>query len=192
MWRQICQVSESLAVSGDLPSNRVKALEQLRLWEEAGITDVFDMREEANDTEFIHANSTVNGHWFGVDDDGRKRDDAWFQILCDAARVILNDTTRSRRILVHCHMGVNRGPSALFAIMLATGWDSLNALRAIRDARPISGIIYAPDAISWWAREQSHDSGVVAEMVGEVEAWLERNPLDLYYVIRSIGNRRAI
>ena len=33
---------------------------------------------------------------------------------------------------------------------------------------------------------------LVAEMVGEVEAWLDRNPLDLYYVIRSIGNRRAI
>ena len=33
---------------------------------------------------------------------------------------------------------------------------------------------------------------LVAEMVGEVEAWLERNPLDLYYVIRSIGNRLAI
>ena len=192
MWRQICQVSESLAVSGDLPSNRVQALEQLRLWEAAGITDVFDMREEANDTEFIRKNSTIKGHWFGVDDDGGKRDDAWFQILCDAARVILNDTTRPRRILVHCHMGVNRGPSALFAIMLATGWESLNALRAIRDARPIAGIIYAPDAISWWAREQSHDPGVVAEMVNEVEAWLDRNPLDLYYVIRSIGNRKAI
>ena len=137
MWRQICQVSDSLAVSGDLPSNRVQALEQLRLWEAAGITDVFDMREEANDTEFIRKNSTINGHWFGVDDDGGKRDDAWFQILCDAARVILNDTTRPRRILVHCHMGVNRGPSALFAIMLATGWGSLDALRAIRDARPI-------------------------------------------------------
>jgi protein-tyrosine phosphatase len=112
--------------------------------------------------------------------------------MCERARIILNDTTRRRRILVHCHMGVNRGPSALFAIMLATGWESLNALRAIRDARPIAGIIYAPDAINWWAREQSHDSGVVAEMVNEVEAWLDRNPLDLYYVIRSIGNRRAI
>ena len=127
-----------------------------------------------------------------VDDDGGKKDDEWFQSMCERARIILNDTTRPRRILVHCHMGVNRGPSALFAIMLATGWGSLDALRAIRDARPIAGIIYAPDAISWWAREQSHDSGVVAEMVNEVKAWLDRNPLDLYYVIRSIGNRRAI
>jgi protein-tyrosine phosphatase len=164
----------------------------LRLWEEAGITDVFDMREEANDTEFIHKNSRIISHWQGVDDDGRKKDDAWFKSMCEKARIILNDTTRPRRILVHCHMGVNRGPSALFAIMLAMGWESLYALRAIRDARPISGIIYAPDAINWWAREQSHDSGVVAEMVHEVEAWLDRNPLDLYYVIRSIGNRRAI
>ena len=80
----------------------------------------------------------------------------------------------------------------MFAIRLATGWGSRDALRAIRDARPNAGIIYAPDAINWWARELSRDSGVVAEMVGEVEAWLERNPLDLYYVIRSIGNRRAI
>jgi hypothetical protein len=192
MWRQVCSVTDSLAVSGDLPSNRVQALEQLRVWEEAGITDVFDMREEANDTEFIHKNSTIISHWFGVDDDGGRKDDEWFHGMCERARVILGDTTRRRRILVHCHMGVNRGPSALFAIMLATGWESLDALRAIRDARPISGIIYAPDAINWWAREQNLDSGVVAEMVDEVEAWLDRNPLDLYYVIRSIGNRRAI
>ena len=41
-------------------------------------------------------------------------------------------------------------------------------------------------------QRQNHDADVVAEMVDEVEAWLDRNPLDLYYVIRSIGNRRAI
>ena len=192
MWRQICEVSESLAVSGDLPANREAALVQLRLWEAAGITDVFDMREEANDTVFIHENSSITAHWFGVDDNGGRRDDEWFQNLCHAASVVLFDSTRPRRLLVHCHMGVNRGPSALFAIMLATGWESLDALRAIRDARPIAGIIYASDAINWWAREQGHDSDVVADMVHEVEAWLDRNPLDLYYVIRSIGNRRAI
>jgi 2-keto-3-deoxy-L-rhamnonate aldolase RhmA len=90
-------------------------------------------------------------------------------------------------------MGVNRGPSALFAIMLATGWESLEALRAIRDVRPIAGIIYAPDAISWWARvELRHDEDDVAEKVQEVRAWLDRNPLDLGYVIRSIGNRLAV
>ena len=193
MWRQICWVSRSLAVSGDLSYNREAARIQLSEWEAAGITDVFDMRGEADDTEFIHENSSITSHWFGVDDNGGKRDDAWFESVRDMAYEVLNDFSRDRKILVHCHMGVNRGPSALFAIMLATGWESLEALRAIRDVRPIAGIIYAPDAISWWARvELQHDEDDVAEKVQEVRAWLDRNPLDLGYVIRSIGNRLAV
>ena len=193
MWRQICWVSRSLAVSGDLSYNREAARIQLSEWEAAGITDVFDMRGEADDTQFIHDNSSITSHWFGVDDNGGKRDDAWFESVRDMAYEVLNDFSRERKILVHCHMGVNRGPSALFAIMLATGWESLEALRAIRDVRPIAGIIYAPDAISWWARvELQHDEDDVAEKVQEVRAWLDRNPLDLGYVIRSIGNRLAV
>ena len=193
MWRQICWVSRSLAVSGDLSYNREAARIQLSEWEAAGITDVFDMRGEADDTQFIHENSSITSHWFGVDDNGGKRDDAWFEGVRDMAYEVLNDFSRDRKILVHCHMGVNRGPSALFAIMLATGWESLEALRAIRDVRPIAGIIYAPDAISWWARvELRHDEDDVAEKVQEVRAWLDRNPLDLGYVIRSIGNRLAV
>ena len=193
MWRQICWVSRSLAVSGDLSYNREAARIQLSEWEAAGITDVFDMRGEADDTQFIHENSSITSHWFGVDDNGGKRDDAWFESVRDMAYEVLNDFSRDRKILVHCHMGVNRGPSALFAIMLATGWESLEALRAIRDVRPIAGIIYAPDAISWWARvELRHDEDDVAEKVQEVRAWLDRNPLDLGYVIRSIGNRLAV
>ena len=193
MWRQICWVSRSLAVSGDLSYNREAARTQLSEWEAAGITDVFDMRGEADDTQFIHENSSITSHWFGVDDNGGKRDDAWFESVRDMAYEVLNDFSRDRKILVHCHMGVNRGPSALFAIMLATGWESLEALRAIRDVRPIAGIIYAPDAISWWARvELQHDEDDVAQKVQEVRAWLDRNPLDLGYVIRSIGNRLAV
>ena len=193
MWRQICWVSPLLAVSGDLSYNREAARIQLSEWEAAGITDVFDMRGEADDTQFIHDNSSITSHWFGVDDNGGKRDDAWFESVRDMAYEVLNDFSRDRKILVHCHMGVNRGPSALFAIMLATGWESLEALRAIRDVRPIAGIIYAPDAISWWARVGlQHDEDDVAEKVQEVRAWLDRNPLDLGYVIRSIGNRLAV
>ena len=193
MWRQICWVSRSLAVSGDLSYNREAARIQLSEWEAAGITDVFDMRGEADDTQFIHENSSITSHWFGVDDNGGKRDDAWFESVRDMAYEVLNDFSRDRKILVHCHMGVNRGPSALFAIMLATGWESLEALRAIRDVRPIAGIIYAPDAMSWWAREELLcNEDQVAEQVQEVRAWLDRNPLDLGYVIRSIGNRLAV
>ena len=193
MWRQICWVSPLLAVSGDLSHNRDAARIQLSEWEASGITDVFDMRGEADDTQFIHENSSITSHWFGVDDNGEKRDDAWFEGIRDQAYEVLNDLSRTRRIMVHCHMGVNRGPSALFAIMLATGWEALEALRAIRDVRPIAGIIYATDAVSWWARKElMHDEDTTAEKVQEVRAWLDRNPLDLAYVIRSIGNRLAV
>ena len=191
MWRELCWVDHTLAVSGDLPSNREQALEQLRMWEASGITDVFDMREERDDSDFIHENSQITCHWLGVDDNGSVRDDQWFEEIRDRAHELLTCSTIPRRILVHCHMGVNRGPSALFAIMLTLGWDALEALRRIRDVRPIAGIIYAPDAMRWWARELQYDDEAVEEKVNEVDAWLGRNELDLAYVIRSIGQRTA-
>lgn len=189
IWRETCWVTDQMAVSGDLPFNRTAALQQIARWETEGITDVFDMRGECDDTHFIHENSCIRSHWFGVDDNGGPRDDAWFRALTQRALEILSDP--ERRILVHCHMGVNRGPSALYAILLACGWDHLDALRGIRDARPIAGIIYAPDAARWFATESGLDTDTGDVMVTEVQDWLRRNNLDLGYVIRSIGNREA-
>ena len=190
LWREICWVSEQLAVSGDLSARPDTAREQLAAWEEAGITDVFDMRGEADDSDFIHTHSSqITSHWFGVDDNGGTRSDAWFDALTAQAADVLVDP--SRRALVHCHMGVNRGPSALYAIMLHQGWDHLDALRHIRDARPIAGIIYAADAASWSARRQGRDADLVSERVHEVTSWLRRNPLDIAYVIRRIGSQFA-
>jgi hypothetical protein len=183
-------VSGQLAVSGDLPSDTTSALAQLRDWESQGITDVFDMRGEADDSDFIHANSDrITSHWFGVDDNGTRRSDDWFESFVSHARVILRDP--ARKILVHCHMGVNRGPSALYAIMIDQGWDEIGALRDIRNARPIAGIIYAPDVIDWFTRGIGFGSNEVREARGRVEAWLDRNELDLHWVIRCIGNRLA-
>lgn len=190
MWRQICWVTEQLAVSGDLSSDPDKAREQLQKWEDAGITDVFDMRGEADDSDFIHSHSsTITSHWFGVDDNGGTRDDSWFDEFTTRSEEILGDS--SRRILVHCHMGVNRGPSALYAILLHLGWDHLDALRHIRDARPIAGIIYAADAAAWKARRNGWDTDKVATHADDVHSWLLRNPLDIAYVIRRIGSQWA-
>lgn len=191
IWRQVCWVNDQLAVSGDLPYNRTAAEAHLRAWEAEGITDVFDMRGEADDSDFIHENSEIiTSHWFGVDDNGGKRSDSWFASYVTAAQEILQDP--SRKILVHCHMGVNRGPSALFAIMVSTGWNHLVALRRIRDVRPIAGVIYAPDAVVWCALHQLQaDMSAAQAMRHDVEQWLQRNYLDIPYVIRSIGSQFA-
>jgi hypothetical protein len=189
LWREICWVTDQLAVSGDLSSRKEHALAQLRTWEEAGITDVFDMRGEADDSEFIHSHSAITSHWFGIDDNGGTRSDVWFDALTTQALAVLTDPTR--RALVHCHMGVNRGPSALYAILLHLGWDHVNALRHIRDARPIAGIIYAADAASWKARRDGLDSETVQSRIDDVQSWFGRNPLDIAYVIRRIGSQFA-
>jgi hypothetical protein len=191
IWRQICWVNDQLAVSGDLPYNRSAAENQLREWEAEGITDVFDMRGEADDSAFIHAHSDqITSHWFGVDDNGGKRSDVWFAMFVAKALQILQDPTR--KVLVHCHMGVNRGPSALFAIMIAAGWNHLDALRQIRNVRPIAGLIYAPDAVRWFAlNELGVEETAADDMHNEVVDWLERNDLDIAYVIRSIGSQLA-
>ena len=44
-------------------------------------------------------------------------------------------------------MGINRGPSLGFAILLHWGWDPNEAITAIRDARPIANVWYAVDAL---------------------------------------------
>lgn len=188
--RMLNWVTEQIAVSGDLPSGNEAKRAQLELWVQEGITDVIDVREERDDSRFIRENSDITPHWLGVDDCGNRRDDSWFENLVQIAREILADP--NRRLLVHCHMGVNRGPSAAYAILLAIGWDHLNALRAIRNARPIAGIIYAPDAAEWFYRCELQNSERALEAREEVEQWLIRNQLDLYWVIASIGRRTAV
>ncbi len=55
-------------------------------------------------------------------------------------------------MLVHCHMGINRGPSMAYACLLVLGWDPIEAMTAIRTARPIAAIGYAEDALDWHHR----------------------------------------
>ena len=190
IWRQICWVNDQLAVSGDLPYNRSAAENQLREWEAEGITDVFDMRGEADDSAFIHAHSDqITSHWFGVDDNGGKRSDAWFAMFVAKALQILQDPTR--KVLVHCHMGVNRGPSAAFTALITHGVDPIQALTQIRSARPVAAILYSFDAVQWYAQRQGKTEQEVADLFQAVYDWHVENPLDLAYCIQQIGNRYA-
>lgn len=188
-WRTVCWVTPSIAVSGDLPWNRTEAQSHLRYWESEGITDVLDMRGEADDTEFIQQNSFIVSHWFGVDDNGTRRSDAWFNALTKKAREILGDP--SRKVLVHCHMGCNRGPSAAYAVMIDQGHGHLDALKLIRQSRPIASVMYAPDAVAWQQRSLGQPNEIVVQRRNEVVKWLDDNYLDIAWVIHNIGNRLA-
>ena len=86
-------------------------------------------------------------------------------------------------VLAHCHMGINRGPSMGFAVLLALGWDAVEALDAVHAARPIAFIAYAEDALRWHHGADSADLGTGLRRLRE---WRERNDLLLQDVMRVI------
>ena len=186
-WRIICEVTPRIAMSGGLPSYRPDAIEELKAWEAAGITDYIAVHEECNDGDVIARNSDIRFHHLGVDDWGGRRDPRWFDRVVETALEVLADP--NRKLMVTCWMGCNRGPSATFAILLALGWKPLPALRAIRDVRPIAGTIYAADAVEWWVARNGGSEAQIRRARRDVEQWFERNPLDIPYVIRRIGSR---
>jgi len=184
-WREVCFVTPTLAMSGGISRNHDTAREQLARWEEAGITDYMPVHIEFNEQEFIEANSNIRVHHIGVNDDLSRRDPRWFDAIAEKADEIQLDPNAV--LMVTCWVGCNRGPSATYAILRTRGWESLPALRAIREARPIAATIYAPDAAAWWVARNGGDYNDMQLAVDEVRSWFRRNPLDAHWVIGSIN-----
>ena len=90
-------------------------------WEARDVRLVIDVTDEGS--PFTRADSAMRRVWLPTPDDGTPRDPRWFEEIARAAG-------DKESVLVHCHMGVARGPSAAFAILLARGWHELDALRA--------------------------------------------------------------
>ena len=189
-WRTACFVTPNLLVSGDLDSSSLAVFsEQLAHLVELGVTDIIDVRAEASDEDLVSKlQKDITYHHVATDDDGYSRPDAWFESGVTSAVSALSK--EGRKVFVHCHMGVNRAPSLTFAIMLALGYGPMEALSAIRTARPIAALIYAPDALAWWHRS----SGATAEQANteqrEVLDWMRAHPIDTNWVISRIANAR--
>jgi hypothetical protein len=153
-------VTPQINLTGDLHESPTRALDQLDGWVTSGVTDIIDVRIEGTDEAFVADR--------GV----------------EAALATLADP--NHRIVVHCHMGVNRGPSMGFAILLALGWNPIEALDAIRAARPIARVLYADDAISWWLRRNGASAADVSAGISAVQRWHYDNPHDTSWVISRI------
>ena len=105
-----------------------------------------------------------------TEDDGRTQPDRWFDIGLVFAEAALNSP--DGKLLVQCAMGINRGPSMAFRILLERDWKPLAALKAIRDARPIADAIYAQNALDHYHRGHDIEAAAREEDRGIVEAWL--------------------
>ena len=185
-WRVPCQVTERILISGDLDTfNPERGVAQLEEWVALGVTDIIDVRDEWSDEGFVaDAAPHIHYHYFGTDDGDNGQPDEWFKAGVEAALEALSDP--SRKLMVHCHMGVNRGPSMAFAILLATGVSPVEALALIRASRPISGIIYAPDALMWHHRRSGTTEAVAALEHQLVRDWMNANPVDVRWIVSRI------
>lgn len=86
-------------------------------------------------------------------------------------------------------MGINRGPSLGFAVLLSLGWEPVAAIAAIRAARPEANVWYAADALTWHQQRTGVDLATAVEQHDELRAWRDANPLDVIRLIREQRDR---
>jgi hypothetical protein len=182
-------VTERLLVGGDLDGlDEELTGTQLRELVAAGVTHLLDCRLEADDSDLVaDLEPQVNYLWLGIDDAGQRVPGEWFDTGVAWALDALEDP--GAIVLTHCHMGINRGPSMGFAVLLALGLDPVDAIAAIRGARPQAYVAYAEDALRWHHERTGASTSDALDDRIRLERWREDNPIDL---VRIIAERRAL
>ena len=185
-WRELCWVTDQICVTGDLSGNRLEALNQLDRWVNAGVTHIADVRAEWSDQAFVQQHAPeVEYLYFPTHDNGGVQSDQWFNNAVDAIVSALR-ANPGHKVLVHCHMGVNRAPSLALAVLLQLGWDAVEALEQIRTVRPIAGILYAVQAVDWHSAHIGLSDEQRQDRLAQVGDWLTQNRVDISWVISRI------
>jgi hypothetical protein len=185
-WRRPCAVTDTILLSGDLPVPEADALRQLQVWLRSGVGIIVDCREEYSDEQFValHAPEVTYIH-VGTHDAGGAQDPEWFSTTVRRLREA--QAASDAKVVIHCHMGVNRAPSMTLAVLLDEGWDPVDALDAILTARPVAAIAYARSAVRWHHDRLGSPDHVLDRDLERVEEWFTRNGVD---AARSIGRIR--
>lgn len=183
-------VTARLAVGGDLDAfDDTLASRQLTELCRLGITHVVDVRFEWDDAAvFAERAPHVRYLHHGMDDAGQAVPPEWFEQAVGWIEAAWRDDPDAV-VLAHCHMGINRGPSLGFAVLLALGWDPVEAIAAVRAARPVANVWYAADALTWHQQRAGVDPETAAAQHAALAAWREQNALDVVRVIREQRER---
>ena len=186
-WRELCDANDRITLSGDLPHDPVEAGDLLRKWADHGVTTIIDCRIEWSDEDFVRKHQPhIDYHHMPIDDRGQAVPKTWFDAVVKIAR-----SAKPGRIMVHCHMGINRGPSAALAILMDQGYPLTEALTVIRQVRPIAAMAYANDAwLAHWKREGMR-SCKFTKGVKDIAAWRIANRLDMRTVIHQVRQVEA-
>lgn len=188
----ISAVTERLWVGGRFETGE-PALAESQIGEAAaaGLTHIVDLRAEKSDEAFLRAVAPhIDYSWLGIDDAGQVIPDDWWRTVTDRIGIALA-AQRDARVLVHCNLGINRGPSAVYAALLTLDWDPIDALDQIRAARPGSCLIYAEGALDWWLRQTGAVGADRAAIFARTDAWRSQNRLTINEARRLVGRRTA-
>jgi dual specificity phosphatase 3 len=140
----ISWVTDLLATGGDLSFNDEIAEAQVADIIEQEVELIIDLRQEANDEDLWNREGLYY-EWLPTDDAmGHHIPPLLFDVAVrEAIKVLRHD----RKVLIHCHMGVNRGPSVTYAVLLELGYGVVEAFDLIREKRPEAAVMYAEDAL---------------------------------------------
>lgn len=179
----ITRLTTSLFTGGDLPYNETKAAGHIAHWQDVGIATVIDCRDEWNDADLVaDLAPEIRYVHAGIDDAGQRIPNLWFDQIVDSAEL----TPVGATTLVHCHMGINRGPSGAYALLLAAGHDPIDAIDLIRTRRPIAAVGYAEDALRWWHHRSSADTAKRGADRRRLAEWRSSHPHSTPRIIREI------
>ncbi len=184
----ITPLTPTLSTGGDLPADRATAARHIADWRGRGIRRVVDCRVEWTDADLVaELAPDIEYVHLGIDDAGQRVPGTWFDRLVDAVdggpSTLVSTLVPT---LVHCHMGINRGPSAAYAVLLARGYDPVDAIDLIRTRRPIAAVGYAEDALEWWMARTGADGSARAAARTRLAAWRAVNPPHPVRFIRAI------
>lgn len=147
---RLARLTDQLWTGGALPARPDAAAKVIDTWRQLGIRAVADTRAEWSDEELVAQVAPEIAYTNpGVVDGGQRMRDEWFGAITSFA---IEHQSTGTGVLVHCGSGINRGPSGAFAVLLATGWDPVEAIKLIVAARPVARVAYAEDALDWWGR----------------------------------------
>lgn len=158
-------LTRTLATGGSLSYDLKERELQAEYIVGSGVTHIIDLRAEDHDTEFwmrwnVHytnlATFDAHGHHISAE-------------LFDAAVDFARQADKAGgKVLAHCHMGVNRGPSVAAAILMDRGMSAIEAFDLIREKRPQAAVYYLMDAY------RAHTKRILRDPSTPVE---ERNAL---------------
>lgn len=175
---------DDVATGGDLAYDPDKAEAQADAIIAAGITHIFDARIEDDDSEYW-AQRGVKYLRVGVNDEaGSHLPVSFFDKAVYFARQAQRE---GGKILLHCHMGINRGPSAAVAVLIDRGMAPVEALKHIVARRDIAGVYFFMDAVTADAarRKQAIGPSLFRSLRNDWQR-LVRNPEHIAHVQRSI------